>query len=355
MQIHELTQHSLNEGFMDQLKSTTAKAKGVVGSAINKIGQANDYVNTKTAQAGNKIMAANKALGKAMPAPLQRMTGDYGSSAAGVAQGMEKKGFGMQYQPPSDNWRLKYRALKSDPAVTQFSQAIADAWPKFEKSQLKTRSVPTPVAAPPAGTAPPTPVAAPPAGTAPPTQYAKVGKDKLNPNDPADAKIIAAMKSQGYLEETGTPEEDRYAETFVRWSDEKLKTREKTTGETIDMDDVRDISNLNTQLITALEKVVNTRGTPEQNAAIFQYCMLASAGVQAVAQKIKNKNPRSNSSVIASTMKPAMQQKLSTLGVSPMQQAQIGKVLQTNGDKTFRETGNAQVDAFLMTLGMTPI
>ena len=342
MQIHELTQHPLNEGFMDTLKSTTAKAKGVVGSAINKIGQANDYVNTKTAQAGNKIMAANKALGKAMPAPLQRMTGDYGSSAAGVAQGMEKKGFGMQYQPPSDNWRLKYRALKSDPAVTQFSQAIADAWPKFEKSQLKTRSVPTPVAAPPAG-------------TAPPTQYAKVGKDKLNPNDPADAKIIAAMKSQGYLEETGTPEEDRYAETFVRWSDEKLKTREKTTGETIDMDDVRDISNLNTQLITALEKVVNTRGTPEQNAAIFQYCMLASAGVQAVAQKIKNKNPRSNSSVIASTMKPAMQQKLSTLGVSPMQQAQIGKVLQTNGDKTFRETGNALVDAFLMTLGMTPI
>ena len=38
-----------------------------------------------------------------------------------------------------------------------------------------------------------------------------------------------------------------------------------------------------------------------------------------------------------------------------MQQAQIGKVLQTNGDKTLRETGNAQVDAFLMTLGMTPI
>ena len=332
----------MNEGFMDKLKSTVAQAQGTVGNAISKYGQAKDYVGAQVSQAGNKIMAANKAAGKAMPAALQRMTGDYSSSAAGVAQGMEKKGFGMQYQPPSDNWRLKYRTIKTDPAVTQFAKAIADAWPKFEKSQLKTRPVPTPGAALPAG-------------TTPPTQYAKVGKDKLNPNDPADAKIIAAMKSQGYLEETGTPEEDRYAETFVRWSDEKLKTREKTTGETIDMDDVRDISNLNTQLITALEKVVNTRGTPEQNAAIVQYCMLASAGVQAVAQGIKNKNPRSQSSVMAASIKPAMQQKLNALGVNPKQQEQIGKVLQTNGDKTFRETGNAQVDAVLMAFGMTPI
>jgi hypothetical protein len=58
---------------------------------------------------------------------------------------------------------------------------------------------------------------------------------------------------------------------------------------------------------------------------------------------------------MASSIKPAMQQKLNALGVSPMQQAQIGKALQANGDKTFRETGNAQIDAMLMAFGMTPI
>jgi len=342
MQIHELTLPPMNEGFMDKLKSTVAQAQGTVGNAISKYGQAKDYVGAQVSQAGNKIMAANKAAGKAMPAVLQRMTGDYSSSAAGVAQGMEKKGFGMQYQPPSDNWRLKYRTIKTDPAVTQFAKAIADAWPKFEKRQVKVAPVPA------AATQTPTP-------NTPQSNFAKIGKDKLNPNDPADAKILAAMQKQGHLEEAVTPEEDRYAEAFVRWSDEKLKTREKTTGEVIDMDDVREITDLNAQLKTALQQVVNSRGTPEQNAAIVQYCMLASAGVQAVAQGIKNKNPRSRSSVMASSIKPAMQQKLNALGVSPMQQAQIGKALQANGDKTFRETGNAQIDAMLMAFGMTPI
>jgi hypothetical protein len=51
-----------------------------------------------------------------------------------------------------------------------------------------------------------------------------------------------------------------------------------------------------------------------------------------------------------------MQQRLRALGVTPAQMQQIGQMLRINsGDKTFKRTNNPQVDALLMTLGMTPI
>ena len=189
-------------------------------------------------------------------------------------------------------------------------------------------------------------------------QPISIGGQKLDPNDPKNASTIAALRRQGAINEAVSPDEDQYADTFISWADEKLKTRESRTGETIEMNDVRELPDINDALNPVLEQIVNTRGTPQQAAAVAKYFEIAVAGVQAVAQAVRNKNPGALSGGIvnAAAVKPVMQQRLRALGLTPAQMQQIGQMLRINsGDKTFKRTNNPQVDALLMTLGMTPI
>ena len=65
MQIHELTQHPLNEGFMDTLKSAGKNALGTVGPAIKNAA-------SSVRSAVKDPMAWNQRMHAKMPAALQQ-------------------------------------------------------------------------------------------------------------------------------------------------------------------------------------------------------------------------------------------------------------------------------------------
>ena len=440
MQIHELTQHPLNEGFMDSLKNKT----GTMGNTINSMIPTDREIKQAVGRAGKSIRNVagsaatgaknvyNKTASAVAPAvksaasgvasavtnnpatrAYNRSTGvfgkapSYASTAQAAAQKLSKQGFGAQYQAPSADWQEKLKKVQTDPAIKQYIQSLASAWSKSAPALSKSAPAPaatpnygagggaataqltgtpssvtstplkTPAATPNYGagggaaqltgtpssvpsSVPSTPLNTPTAVNKTPTanQTIRVGGQTIDPNDPKNATTIAALRRQGAINETVSPDEDQYADAFISWADEKLKTRESNTGETIEMDDVRELSGIDTSLNTALEQIVNTRGTPQQAAAVAKYFEIAVAGVQAVAQAVRNKNPQALSGGIASAAaaKPVMQQRLRALGLTPAQIQKIGKMLQDNsGDKTFKSTNNPQVDALLMTLGMTPL
>jgi len=400
MQIHELTQDSLNEGFMDSLKNKTGtmgntikgmiptdqeiirgvkqagkNIKNVAGSAAT--GAKNIYNKTASA-VGPAAKSATSGVASAVtnnPATraYDRSTGvfgkapSYASTAQAAAQKLSKQGFGPQYQAPSADWQDKLKKVQTDPAVKQYIQSLVSAWSKAEPTVVASTPAPAPKTAPTpnygaAGaaqlTGTPSAVTTTPLKSQTSNQPISIGGQKLDPNDPKNASIIAKLRQQGAINEAVSPDEDQYADAFISWSDDHLKTRESTTGETIEMDDVRELPEIDTALNTALEQIVNTRGTAQQAAAVAKYFQVAVAGVQAVAQSIRNKNPQARTGGIASAaaVKPVMQQRLRAIGVTPAQMQQIGQMIRINsGDKTFKRTNNPQVDALLMTLGMTPI
>ena len=441
MQIHELTQHPLNEGFMDSLKNKT----GTMGKTINSMIPSDREIKQAVGRAGKSIKNVagsaatgaknvyNKTASAVAPAvksaasgvasavtnnpatrAYDRSTGvlgkapSYASTAQNAAQKLSKQGFGAQYQAPSADWQEKLKKVQTDPAVKQYIQSLASAWSKSAPALSKSAPAPaaaapnygagggaataqltgtpssvtstplkTPAATPNYGagggaaqltgtpssvpsSVPSTPLNTPTAVNKTPTanQTIRVGGQKIDPNDPKNATTIAALRRQGAINETVSPDEDQYADAFISWGDEKLKTRESNTGETIEMNDVRELPGISDALNPVLEQIVNTRGTPQQAAAVAKYFEIAVAGVQAVAQAVRNKNPQALSGGIASAAaaKPVMQQRLRALGLTPAQIQKIGKMLQDNsGDKTFKSTNNPQVDALLMTLGMTPL
>jgi hypothetical protein len=402
MQIHELTQHPLNEGFMDTLQKnvknsaygrvidrlvpTDREIKQAVGRASKSIrnvagsaatGAKNVYNKTASAVAPAVKSAASSAASAVTNNPAtrayDRSTGvfgkapSYASTAQAASQKLNKQGFGPQYQAPSADWQEKLKKVQTDPAVKQYIQSLVSAWAKAEPTVIASTPAPAPktTSTPNYGTAgagqltgAPSTVTTTPLKPQTSNQPISIGGQKLDPNDPKNASTIAALRRAGAIEESVSPDEDQYVDTFISWADEKLKTRESRTGETIEMNDVRELPDISDALNPVLEQIVNTRGTPQQAAAVAKYFEIAVAGVQAVAQSIRNKDPSALTGGIASasSVKPVMQQRLRALGVTPVQIQQIGQMLRINsGDKTFKRTNNPQVDALLMTLGMTPI
>jgi hypothetical protein len=415
----------MNEGFMDKLKSTVTQAQGTVGNAISKYGQAKDYVGAQVSQAGNKIMAANKAAGKAMPAALQRMTGDYSSSAAGVAQGMEKKGFGTQYQPPSAKWEDKLKEIETNPAIKQYAKAIAAGWASQEQNatsptvglddymtiekvlplvtsfaqrnnntvtsaqigqylaknsptiwsnttdkrsalrtianELKKQGITvdnaTPTAAPASSTPGTTPSAKRPAGL-PKIAQTQPGAPTPAEQDILNQRIQAALKNQPptTVSEAMTtigPKAEDYAISFRQWADNKFKTKDPTTYETLTMDQVRGLPGMKAQLDDTLTNIIKTRGTPQQLQFVEKYAMLATAGMQALGQMNKNKKQQGVAPGTGAAQ-VQLKQKLRAAGITDRALDQVGQILRVGGNANFHSTGNVQVDALLLAMGLRP-
>ena len=240
--------------------------------------------------------------------------------AASAAANLSAKGYGPAGTPPSAEWKDKLAQSKKDPAVKQYITQLAQGWAQEAK---KIQPVPAPTA--PASTTPNQPtnvVPIKPGSTAStPTQPVTVGGKRLDPKNPNDAQVLAAMQAQGKLEEAplgnlgqraavaraartaqsnpgagpannaNTAQVDPYQEAFVRWSDARLASKDPVTYQAITMDDVRALPGLGAELAKALQAVVSARDTPQSAAAIAQYLELAVAGVQAKSQELKNKAP----------------------------------------------------------------
>ena len=177
-----------------------------------------------------------------------------------------------------------------------------------------------------------------------------LGGKKLDPKKPGDAKTLAAIKAQGKLHEavaTG-PAADQYRAAFTKWTDSQFASRVKETGTTVTMDAVRKaFPDLAAELATAVNKVVASRGTPQQTQAVKEYSQLAVAGVQALAQVQKNKlsaiDQEQNKQI--SNTSGSVKQSLAQAGVNPGRLSQIG------GNQSVRRTGNPTADSLLKLSG----
>ena len=417
MQIHELTQTQLNEGFMDTLKSAGKNALGTVGPAIKNAA-------SSVSSAVKDPMAWNQRMHAKMPAALQQMTGDYSGSAAKIAQDMEKKGFGSQYQPPSAKWEDKLKQIEANPAVKQWAASIASSWAKqgqnatsptvglddymtIEKvlplitsfaqrnnnnvtsaqigqylaknsptvwsnttdkssalrtiaTELKKQGITVDSATPTAATASATPGRIPSARR--PAGLPKIAQAQPGAPTPAEQNILnqriqAALQNQSptvteALTTIGPKAED-YAVSFRQWSDNNFKSKDPTTYETLTMDMVRGLPGMKAQLDDALNNIIKTRGTPQQQQFVEKYAMLATAGMQALGQMNKNKKQQSVAPGTGSAQ-VQLKQKLRAAGITDKALDQVGQILRVGGNANFHSTGNVQADALLLAMGLRP-
>lgn len=271
--------------------------------------------------------------------------------AASAAANLSAKGYGPAGTPPpgkkspvpSAEWKDKLDQAKKDPAVKQYISQLAQGWTQ-EAKKIQT---------PPASTAANQSVQNTPTSTTDTsTQSATVGGKRLDPNNPKDAQVLAALKAQGKLEEN-TAQTDPYQEAFVQWSDARLASKDPVTYQAITMDDVRTkFPDLKTQLDQALQAVVSARDTPQSAAAIAQYLELAVAGVQAKSQELKNKAPEVATRALSGAQANlgSVQQTLSQVGVNPRALSAFGSKAKSKNVVT---TGNDEADALLKQAGFS--
>lgn len=417
MQIHELTQHPLNEGFMDTLKSAGKNALGTVGPAIKNAA-------SSVRSAVKDPMAWNQRMHAKMPAALQQMTGDYSGSAAKIAQNMEKKGLGAQYQPPSAKWEDKLKQIEANPAIKQYAKSIAAGWASQEQNaisptvglddymtiekvlplvtsfaqrnnntvtssqigqylaknsptiwsnttdkrsalrtianELKKQGITVDNATPTAAPASATPGTTPSAKKS--TVLPKIAQAQPGAPTPAEQNILnqriqSALQNQSptVTEAMATigPKAEDYAISFRQWSDNKFKSKDPTTYETLTMDMVRGLPGMKAQLDDTLTNIIKTRGTPQQLQFVEKYAMLATAGMQALGQMNKNKKQQGVAPGTGSAQ-AQLKQKLKSVGITDRALDQVGQILRVGGNANFHSTGNVQVDALLLAMGLRP-
>ena len=417
MQIHELTQHPLNEGFMDTLKSAGKNASGTVGPAIKNAA-------SSVRSAVKDPMAWNQRMHAKMPAALQQMTGDYSGSAAKIAQDMEKKGFGTQYQPPSAKWEDKLKQIEANPAIKQYAKSIAAGWASQEQNaisptvglddymtikkvlplitsfaqrnnntvtssqigqylaknsptiwskttdkrsalrtianKLKKQGITVDNATPTAAPASATPGTTPSAKKS--TVLPKIAQAQPGAPTPAEQNILnqriqSALQNQSptVTEAMATigPKAEDYATSFKQWSNNKFKSKDPTTYETLTMDQVRGLPGMEAQLDDTLTNIIKTRGTPQQLQFVEKYAMLATAGMQALGQINKNKKQQGVAPGTGSAQ-AQLKQKLRSVGITDRALDQVGQILRVGGNANFHSTGNVQVDALLLAMGLRP-
>ena len=335
MQIHEITR-PLTEGILGDLGNI---GRGVFQGATGmEIPQSQASINKTAASAAANLSAKGYGPGGADPAdPRQKQTA----------------------QALSTNWKDKLAQAKKDPAVKQYITQLAQSWAQEAK---KIQTPPAPTA--PNQSTPTTPTSTASTSTIP----VIVGGKRLDPKNPNDAQILAAMQAQGKLEEgparnrraarqqqgnSGTAQVDPYQEAFVRWSDAQLASKDPVTYQAITMKDVRDkVPGLKAELDQALQAVVSARDTPQSAAAIAQYLELAVAGVQARSQELKNKAPEVATQALsgAQAKLSSVQQTLRNVGVNPGALSAFGSKAKSKNVVT---TGNDEADALLKQAGFS--
>ena len=355
MQIYEITCRKLDEGILGDI------GRGVFQGATGmEIPQSQASINKDAASAAANLSAKGYGPGGADPAdPRQKQTA----------------------QALSTDWKDKLAQAKKDPAVKQYITQLAQSWAQEAK---KIQPIPAPTA--PATTTPNQPtnvVPIKPGSTASTSTIPViVGGKRLDPKNPNDAQVLAAMQAQGKLEEAplgnlgqraavaraartaqsnpgagpannaNTAQVDPYQEAFVRWSDARLASKDPVTYQAITMDDVRALPGLGAELAKALQAVVSARDTPQSAAAIAQYLELAVAGVQAKSQELKNKAPEVATKALSAAQANlgSVQQTLRNVGVNP---GALSAFSSKAKSKNVVTTGNDEADALLKQAGFS--
>ena len=350
---------------------------------------------------------------------VNEVLGGLGSFMSGLTGGMSDKymdktpGAGKE-QNTSTDWKERYQAIQKDPTVMSYVKGLGASWAKTAGTLVKPtqgltsiatlqKTIPTLVSAAKktnnnltstqigqilAKSAPtvwsntadkPAAIAqlknelekqgvtvdakaAPVSKTAPITTTPNADGTQVTPAGIVIPSTVGGQARKESRQDTNEavatgPAADQYRTAFIQWSDGQLATRVRETGETVTMDAVQQqFPDLATELKSALDKIVASRGTPQQAQAVEYYVELAVAGVQAVAQISKNKTSatdRQQNKQFPNTA-GTVKQSLRNAGVDPDKLAQFGAQAKEAGDSMqARRTGNDSLNTLAKLAGYT--
>lgn len=197
-----------------------------------------------------------------------------------------------------------------------------------------------------------------------PTGPVSVGGQKLNPRNPQDAKVLAALKAQGKISEAfanlpggsqAVSAEKQYLEKFREWAAKTLTTRDPTTYQNITLDQIEKDPMIGRQLKQAQGQVVASRDNPARlEQAVTEYVITALAGVQQVIAATKaGTAPTVSASSTPAAAQGDITQDLASMGINPNQLRATGRMLQqkSGGNRSIRSSGDATVDEYLRQMG----
>jgi len=132
------------------------------------------------------------------------------------------------------------------------------------------------------------------------TQPIMLGGKRLDPKNPNDAKVLAAMQAQGKLQEapqeyttpggviipggTATDPKSLGVIDFEQWADKLLTTQVSGTGQPIDLDAVKKIPAVKAELDKVLPQI---KKDPGNIAAVEMYFLTAMKGMQRMAAQAR--------------------------------------------------------------------
>ena len=254
----------------------------------------------------------------------------YAAGTAKAAEKLTKQGYG---QPtPTSAPSQMIAQVKNDPAAQQLINTWASQWP----------SVAAKIAAPQTQAQP----AASSTTASPSSQPLSIGGQSLDPNNPADAKLIAQLKAQGKLTEDAYA--DTYRASFSSWADSVI---ERTIRQPGMLDKIKTSPNWSAQFKSMLDQVVATANDPEKNeTAVKDYMSVAISAARA-AQKSDDSNNRSTMTTSKSSggiYDPQAEAIARVMGINAASLAKLNTYIKQSGEKINPNgTGSASLDALL--------
>ena len=178
-----------------------------------------------------------------------------------------------------------------------------------------------------------------------PSQPITIGGQQLDPNNPADARIIAQLRSRGIVnEQQAAPDPNAYRAAFVSWADQ---TVERTIRQSGVIDQIKKDSDWAQKFKQAEDAVLASINNAQRNAQALQaYLTLAVAAARAYQQE--RPNSRSTRSGPTGLNDPRADALAQTLGIDTTDIAKLNAFLRRQGETINPQgTGSSSLDALL--------
>ncbi len=258
----------------------------------------------------------------------QRQQDKNAASAARSAEKLRKQGYGQL--PSSVPASQLISQVRNDRAAQQLINSWASQWSNVAAN--------IPAVQPQAPAAP---------ASTTPSQPITIGGQRLDPSNPADAKIIAQLKAQGQLtERQSTPQQDptAYRAAFVAWADQVI---ERTTRQSGAIARIKQMPAWADLFKRAAAAVVDSADDPQQNLqAVREYMTVATAAARAAYQSDNTSVGRAG--VAPGLNDPRADALARTLGMDATDVAKLNAFLRRNNETINPQgTGSESLDALL--------
>ena len=246
------------------------------------------------------------------------------------AEKLRKQGYGQIKPDPTVNQLISQ--VQNDSAAQQLVRTWTAQWPKVAATvpALKIK----PPAAPPA------------AAPAAPTEPLIIGGQRLDPNNPADAKIIAQLRSRGQITEqlNAQPDPVQYRKQFVKWANDVVERTIRQSGVIAAM---KEDSSWAQQFAQAEDAVLDSINNAQENAqAVQAYLTLAVAAARAYQQERPSAVGRSQFS--SGLDDPRANALVRVLGIDATDLTKLNAFIRRNNETINPQgTGSASLDALL--------